>query len=62
LPTDPPVDADPAHEHLFHPGHADTARLIVARGWPRGYLAVCVVCGRPVDLVALLGGAAPETP
>lgn len=44
----------PTHEHLFHPGHARTARHIVARGWPSGYLAVCVLCGVPVDLVAAL--------
>jgi hypothetical protein len=43
------------HQHLFHPGHVETARLILARGWPSGYLAVCVACGAALDLVAELG-------
>ena len=44
------------HVHLFQPGHVATARMILARGWPSGYLAVCVLCGVPVDLVAAVAG------
>ena len=44
------------HVHLFQPGHVATARMILARGWPSGYLAVCVLCGVPVDLVAAVSG------
>ncbi len=41
----------PDHEHLFQPGHAETARNIRERGWPAGYVAVCVICGAAVDLL-----------
>jgi len=54
----PTRSPSPHHEHLFQPGHAETARRILARGWPAGYLAVCVVCGVPVDLVGELRRAA----
>jgi nucleotide-binding universal stress UspA family protein len=40
------------HEHLFQPGHALAARHARARGWPATYIAVCVLCGAAVDLLA----------
>lgn len=42
------------HEHLFQPGHALAARHMLERGWPASYLAVCVLCGEHVDLIAAL--------
>jgi hypothetical protein len=53
VPPDPSPPA-PCAEHLFQPGHAATARLFLRRGWPATYVAVCVLCGAGVDLVAVL--------
>lgn len=58
MPTDPSRAA--CAEHLFQPGHAATARLFLRRGWPASYVAVCVLCGAGVDLVAALREAAAQ--
>jgi hypothetical protein len=42
------------HEHLFQPGHTQTAKHMLERGWPNAYVAVCVLCGRAIDLVHAL--------
>ena len=50
------------HEHLFQPGHAQTARNIARRGWPMTYHAVCVVCGTTIDLLAAPSRSAGRSP
>lgn len=50
------------HEHLFQPGHAQTARNIARRGWPMTYHAVCVVCGATIDLLTAPPGSTGRSP